>query len=229
LHRKRSRAICFAAITIRSHASPTSVRAVCSFITALPVSLFFEEGQFPIPSAPFPHSGPELFSAACVQTITAATSVSLSKVSPTPPALSRRGLLCPMVTSEMRNGCERTNEQWPPLADAFREIHRFILKAVDGNAAAANALFQRYLNGELPDELLRISRSWVQEEQACAPSRSQRESIGVADPQAGEHLTPVRPVERRRLRRDEERRDYWRHLQGSNRVSGTSVKVGKQT
>jgi hypothetical protein len=50
LHRKRSRAICFAAITIRSHASPTSVRAVCSFVRALPVSLFFEEGQLEIPS-----------------------------------------------------------------------------------------------------------------------------------------------------------------------------------
>jgi hypothetical protein len=227
LHRNRSRAICFAAITIRSHASPTSVRAVCSFITALPVSLFFEEGQFPIPSAPFPHSGPELFSAACVQTITAATSVSLSRVSPTPPALSGRGLLCPMVTSEMRNGCERTNEEWPPLADAFREIHRFILKAVDGNAAAASALFQRYLNGELPDELLRISRSWVQEEQACAPSRSQGESIGVADPQAGEHLTPVRPVERRRLRRAGERRRRRPHLQGTGGATGSPLDVGE--
>jgi hypothetical protein len=131
-----------------------------------------------------------------------------------------------MVTSEMHDDCERIDEQWPPLADAFREIHRFILKAVDGNAAAANALFQRYLNGEMPDELLQISRSWVQEEQACAPSRSERESIGVADPQASEHLTRVRPVERRRLRRAEERRDYWRH---ANRASGTSVKVGKRT
>jgi hypothetical protein len=78
----------------------------------------------------------------------------------------------------MRDDCERINEQRPPLADAFREIHRFILKAVDGNAATANALFQRYLNGELPDELLRISRSWVQEEQACTPSSSEGESIG---------------------------------------------------
>jgi hypothetical protein len=133
-----------------------------------------------------------------------------------------------MVTSEMRDDCERINEQWPPLADAFREIHRFILKAVDGNAAAANALFQRYLNGELPDELLRISRSWVQEEQACVPSRSQGESIGIADPQASERLTPVRPVERQRLRRGEERRRLSGRIQGANRASGTPLNVGER-
>src|SRR5215831_17697898 len=38
--------------------------------------------------------------------------------------------------------------------DAFWEIHRFILKTMAGNAAAANASFQKYLNGELPEELL---------------------------------------------------------------------------
>jgi hypothetical protein len=128
----------------------------------------------------------------------------------------------------MRDDCENINEQWPPLADAFREIHRFILKAVDGNAAAANALFQRYLNGELPDELLRISRSWVQEEQACAPNRVEGDSIGVADPQASEHLTPVRPVERRRSQRAGKRRDYRPRLQGANRASGTPVDVGER-
>jgi hypothetical protein len=133
-----------------------------------------------------------------------------------------------MVTSEMRDDCERINEQWPPLADAFREIHRFILKAVDCNAATANALFQRYLNGELPDELLRISRTWVQEEQACAPSRSEGESIAVADPQASEHLTPVRPVERRRLRRAEERRRLSGRTHGANRASGTPLNVGER-
>jgi hypothetical protein len=98
----------------------------------------------------------------------------------------------------MPDACEPIDEQWPPFADAFREIHRFILKAKDGNAAAANALFQKYLNGELTDELLRISRCWVQEEQACAPNRSSEgATIGVADPQVSGHVTPVRPVERR--------------------------------
>jgi hypothetical protein len=46
----------------------------------------------------------------------------------------------------MPDECERI-EQLPSFADAFREIHRFILKAMDGNAAAANALFRKYLNG----------------------------------------------------------------------------------
>jgi hypothetical protein len=133
-----------------------------------------------------------------------------------------------MVISEMRDDCERINEQWPPLADAFREIHRFILKAVDGNAAAANVLFQRYLNGEMPDELLQISRSWVQEEQARAPSRSEGESIGVADPQASEHLTPVRPVERRRLRRAGEWRRGRPHLRGGGCAAGSPLDVSER-
>lgn len=128
----------------------------------------------------------------------------------------------------MPDECEPIYEQWPPFADAFREIHRFILKAMDGNAAAANALFQKYLNGELSDELLRISRSWVQEEQARVPIRSEGDSIGVADPQASEHLTPVWPVERLRLRRGGERRDYRPHLQGANRASGTPLNVGER-
>ena len=123
--------------------------------------------------------------------------------------------------------CERTNEQWPPFVDAFREIHRFILKAMDGNASAANGLFQKYLDGELPEELLRISRSWVQEEQACASNRLEGANIEVADPQASEHLTPVRPVERR-LRRVGKRRRGGPHLQGGTRAGGPSLDVGER-
>jgi len=122
-----------------------------------------------------------------------------------------------MVTSEMRDGCERINEQWPPLADAFREIHRFILKAVEGNAAAANALFQRYLNGELPDE---FAPNCAKLGAGGASERSQH----VARGEAGEYLTPVRPMARRRLRRAGERRC------GARRISPlwplTSVALG---
>jgi len=128
----------------------------------------------------------------------------------------------------MPNERERKNEQWPPFVDAFREIHGFILKAVDGDVSAANAVFRKYLNGELSDELLRISRSWVQEEQAWPPTSSEGDRIGVADPQASEHLTPLRPVERRRIRRAGERRDYGPHLQDANRASGTPVGVGER-
>src|SRR5262245_38074942 len=82
---------------------------------------------------------------------------------------------------ERRDVCERQDEEWPPFADAFTLVHRFILKALDGNAAAANVLFQKFLNGELPNELLRISRSWVQEEQ-------QGNKIKVVDTEAREYL-----------------------------------------
>lgn len=117
----------------------------------------------------------------------------------------------------VRDECERLNEQWPAFAGAFREIHHFILKAMDGNAAAANALFQKYLDGELSDELLRISRRWVQEEQPGVPSSSEGDSIGVAGPR--EDLAPVRPVARRRSQRAGTSRDYRPHVQGGNHVS----------
>jgi hypothetical protein len=129
----------------------------------------------------------------------------------------------------MPDECERINEQWPPFADAFREIHRFILKAKDGNAAAANALFQKYLNGELPDELLQISRSWVQDEQACAPNSSEGDNVGVADPQATEHLTPIRPVKRRRLRRAGEWRRGRPHLPVGGGAAESPVDVGERS
>jgi hypothetical protein len=131
-----------------------------------------------------------------------------------------------MVTAEMGDDCERINAQWPPFADAFREIYRFILKALEGNAAAANALFQKYLNGELPDELLQISRSWVQEEQACSPSRSEGESIGAADPQVSRHW----PVKRRRLRRaGREWRRGRQHLPVGGGAAESSLHAGKRS
>ena len=119
----------------------------------------------------------------------------------------------------MRIPDERVNEQWPPFVDAFREIYRFILKAMDGNADAANAAFRKYLNGELPDELLRISESWVQEEQG-APVRLKGDSVGAADTQSSERTTPVGPVEGRRLRRAGGRRRRGSHL--LSRRSGTA-------
>jgi hypothetical protein len=127
----------------------------------------------------------------------------------------------------MPNECERISEQWPPFADAFREIHRFILKAMDGDAAAANGLFQKYLNGELPEDLLRISRSWVQEEQACPSKRSGGANTGVADPQAIEHLALARPVERR-LRRIRKPRRGVPHSQGAGRAGKSSQDVGER-
>ena len=122
--------------------------------------------------------------------------------------------------------CERVHEQWPPFVDAFREIYRFILKAMDGNADAANAAFRKYLNGDLPDELLRISQSWVQEEQG-APVRLEGDSVEAANSQTGERLTPVGPVEGRRLRRVRRRRGS-HFLSRRGRTSGSSLNVGER-
>src|SRR5262245_30501681 len=120
---------------------------------------------------------------------------------------------------------ERVNEQWPPFVDAFREIYRFILKAMDGNADAANAAFRKYLNGELPDELLRISQSWGQEEQGTPEG----DRVGAADFQTSECLTPVGPVEGRRLRRARNRRRRGSHLLSRRgRTSGPSLDVGER-
>ena len=56
----------------------------------------------------------------------------------------------------------------PTYAPAFKEVYRFILKALDGEVFAATDLFQKYLAGEMPEKLLSISRRWVQAEQAGA-------------------------------------------------------------
>jgi hypothetical protein len=55
----------------------------------------------------------------------------------------------------------------PAYAPAFKEVYRFILEAMDGDIFAATELFQKYLAGDLPEELLSISRRWVKAEQAA--------------------------------------------------------------
>jgi hypothetical protein len=47
------------------------------------------------------------------------------------------------------------------LEYTFRNVYRFILGAVGGEAAVAKAMFERYLAGELSEELLTISRQCV--------------------------------------------------------------------
>ena len=77
---------------------------------------------------------------------------------------------------------EATEEE-PSVADAFRHVYQFILRAMQGDADAASALFQRYLVGELPEELLAISRRCVREDQTlnratpvphCTPQKGSR-------------------------------------------------------
>jgi hypothetical protein len=68
-----------------------------------------------------------------------------------------------MWTQDQRSA-EATEEE-PSVAGAFRHVYRFILRAMQGDAGAASAMFQRYLAGELPEELLALSRRCVQEDQ----------------------------------------------------------------
>jgi hypothetical protein len=42
----------------------------------------------------------------------------------------------------------------PTYAPAFKEVYRFILKALDGDVFAATDLFQKYLAGEMPERPL---------------------------------------------------------------------------
>jgi hypothetical protein len=72
-----------------------------------------------------------------------------------------------------RNAGQRLAEQ-PNLAYTFREVYHFILQAVKGDTAAANLMFERYLAGELSEELLTISRRWVSADRAGAIKTSRR-------------------------------------------------------
>jgi hypothetical protein len=65
---------------------------------------------------------------------------------------------------------EPTEEQ-PSSSHTFRHVYRFILRAMQGDRAVASALFQQYLAGELPEQLLALSRRWVQEDQKGQPVR----------------------------------------------------------
>jgi hypothetical protein len=58
-----------------------------------------------------------------------------------------------------RNVAEQT--ECSALEYTFRNVYRFILGAVGGDAAVAKAMFERYLAGELSEELLTVSRQCV--------------------------------------------------------------------
>ena len=57
-------------------------------------------------------------------------------------------------------------ETQPTLRHAFRHVYGFILQAVRGDKAAADAIFENYLAGKLSEELLSISRRCVSSDQA---------------------------------------------------------------
>jgi hypothetical protein len=63
-------------------------------------------------------------------------------------------------------------KEQPAFAHTFRHVYQFILQATDGDTAAASGMFQQYLAGELSEELLALSRRWVQKDQRSG--RTQR-------------------------------------------------------
>ena len=67
-----------------------------------------------------------------------------------------------MLMQDEKTG-EPTEEQL--LAHALRPIFEFIIREMQGDRAAASVLFQRYLAGELPEELLSLSRRCVEQDQ----------------------------------------------------------------
>jgi hypothetical protein len=74
---------------------------------------------------------------------------------------------------------DRTNgEEQFVLAHSFRHVYRFILAGVNGDAAAAKAIFERYLAGELSEELLTISRQWVRADLAARTTREAKAGDG---------------------------------------------------
>jgi hypothetical protein len=62
-------------------------------------------------------------------------------------------------------------------------VYGFILQAVKGDKAAADAIFEDYLAGELSEELLSISRRCVSSDQAGSSQREIEKGLGVAERQ----------------------------------------------
>jgi hypothetical protein len=59
-------------------------------------------------------------------------------------------------------------------------VYGFILRAVRGDKAAADAIFENYLAGRLSEELLSISRRCISSDQAGSSKREIEEGLGRA-------------------------------------------------
>jgi hypothetical protein len=73
---------------------------------------------------------------------------------------------------------EPSAETQPTLRGTFRHVYRFILQAVKGDRAAADAIFEDYLAGKLSEELLSISRRCVSADQASSSNHGIEEGLG---------------------------------------------------
>ena len=87
------------------------------------------------------------------------------------------------LSSARRRRWQRWSEIQPT---PFRQVYNFILQAVKGDKATADAVFEDYLAGKLSEELLSISRRWVSADQAGS-SKGEIERNGAAQRQLREH------------------------------------------
>ena len=76
---------------------------------------------------------------------------------------------------------EPSAETQPTLRGTFRHVYHFVLQAVKGDRAAADAIFEDYLAGKLSEELLSISRRCVSADQAGSFNREIEEGLGGAE------------------------------------------------
>ncbi len=86
------------------------------------------------------------------------------------------------LSSARRRRWRRWSEIQPT---PFRQVYDFILRAVKGDKATADAIFEDYLAGKLSEELLSISRRWVSADQADS-SKVEIERNGAAQRQLRE-------------------------------------------
>ena len=87
---------------------------------------------------------------------------------------TKRGGECPAESESLA-------ETQPTLRHAFRHVYGFILQAVRGEKAAADAIFENYLAGKLSEELLSISRRCISLDQAGSSKREIEEGLGGAE------------------------------------------------
>ena len=87
------------------------------------------------------------------------------------------------LSSARRRRWQRWSEIQPT---PFRQVYEFILQAVKGDKATADAIFGDYLAGKLSEELLSISRRWVSADQAGS-SKGEIERNGAAQRQLRGH------------------------------------------
>jgi hypothetical protein len=80
---------------------------------------------------------------------------------------------------------ESLTETQPTLRHTFRDVYDFILQAVKGDRAAADAIFEDYVAGKLSEELLSISRRCVSADQAGSSDREIEEGMGGIESGAG--------------------------------------------